>query len=136
MITEATKRQIALRHPEAADLAFLYGTILTDGRDGLAGGPSANICVFADRQVDRSPTGSGVTARVALMHRRGQLGLGEPRRFESVTGAVFEGRVVEEMRIGKFPAVAVEVRGRAHYTGEVSFTVEEDDPLADGFLLR
>jgi trans-L-3-hydroxyproline dehydratase len=135
-ITEAGKAQIALEHPDDPDLAFLYGTILTDGRDGLAGGPSANICVFADRQVDRSPTGSGVTARIALMHRRGQLGLGEPRRFESITGAVFEGRAVAETRAGPWPAVVVEVRGRAHYTGECRFTVEPDDPLGQGFRLR
>jgi trans-L-3-hydroxyproline dehydratase len=136
LVTEAAKRQITLQHPDDRDLAFLYGTILTDGRDGLAGGPSANICVFADRQVDRSPTGSGVTARVALMHRRGQLGLGEPRRFESITGAVFEGRAVAETRAGPRPAVIVEVKGRAHYTGEAVFTVEEDDALAHGFKLR
>lgn len=136
VVTEAAKRQVALQHPDDPDLAFLYGTILTDGRDGLAGGPSANICVFADRQVDRSPTGSGVTARVAVMHRRGQLGLGEPRRFASVTGAVFEGRAVAETRAGPWPAVVVEVRGRAHYTGESTFTVEPDDPLGWGFSLR
>jgi trans-L-3-hydroxyproline dehydratase len=136
VVTEAAKRQIQLSHPDDPDLAFLYGTILTDGRDGLAGGPSANICVFADRQVDRSPTGSGVTARIALMHRRGQLGLGEPRRFESVTGAIFEGRAVAETRAGPRPAVVVEVKGRAHYTGRSEFTVEPGDPLGGGFKLR
>ena len=136
VVTEAARRQLPLTHPDDPDLAFLYGAILTDGRDGLAGGPSANICVFADRQVDRSPTGSGVTARVALMHRRGQLGLGEPRRFESVTGALFEGRAVRDARAGPYPAVIVEVRGRAHYTGTSSFTAEDGDPLAWGFSLR
>jgi proline racemase len=136
LVTDAAKRQIALGHPGDPDLAFLYGTILTDGRDGIAGGPSANICVFADRQVDRSPTGSGVTARMALLHRRGQAGLGEPRRFQSVTGAVFDGRILEETRVGPYPAVTVEVRGRAHYTGEASFRIEPDDPLGWGFNLR
>jgi proline racemase len=136
VVTEAAKRQVPLQHPDDADLAFLYGTILTDGRDGLAGGPSVNICVFADRQVDRSPTGSGVTARIALMHRRGQVGLGEPRRFASVTGAVFDGRPVAETRAGPWPAVVVEVKGRAHYTGEATFTLEPDDPLGGGFRLR
>ena len=77
-----------------------------------------------------------MTARVALMHRRGQLGLGEPRRFESVTGAIFEGRAVAETRAGPWPAVVVEVKGRAHYTGEAVFTVEDDDPLGAGFTLR
>ncbi|HET6469518.1 MAG TPA: proline racemase family protein [Geminicoccaceae bacterium] len=135
MVSEAAKRQIALAHPDDPDLAFLYGTILTDDRDGIAGGPSANICVFANRQVDRSPTGSGVTARMALLHRRGRAGIGEPRRFRSITGAVFEGRITTETRAGPYPAVTVEVRGRAHYTGRASFGVEADDPLGWGFSL-
>src|SRR4051794_23298556 len=78
-------------HPDADDLAFLYGTILTDGGDG-AGEPTTNVCVFADGQVDRSPIGSGVGARLALMHRRGLVEVGEMRRFRSLTGGVFEGR--------------------------------------------
>lgn len=135
-VTQAVQRQMSIEHPEEPDLGFLYGTILTDGRDAWSTEPTANACIFAGRQVDRSPTGSGVTARMALMHRRGQLGLGEPRRFESVTGAVFEGRAVRDARAGPYPAVVVEVRGRAHYTGSSTFTVEEDDPLAWGFSLR
>ena len=112
-VTEAAKEQLPLDHPDDPDLAFLYGTILTDGGDG-ADRPSANICVFAEREVDRSPTGSGVTARMALQHARGQVRLGEERRFESVTGAVFTGRALREVRAGDFSAVTVEVGGRAH----------------------
>jgi proline racemase len=134
-VTEAAKQQIQLSHPDDADLAFLYGTILTDGGDG-ARAPSANVCVFADREVDRSPTGSGVTARIALQHARGQLALGVERRFESVTGAIFTGRAVREVHAGDRAAVTVEVGGRAYYTGRSSFTVEPDDPLGAGFLLR
>ena len=133
-VTEAAKEQLPLDHPDDPDLAFLYGTILTDGGDG-ADRPSANICVFAEREVDRSPTGSGVTARMALQHARGQVRLGEERRFESVTGAVFTGRALREVRAGDFSAVTVEVGGRAHYTGRASFTLEPDDPLGAGFLL-
>jgi trans-L-3-hydroxyproline dehydratase len=133
-VTEAAKEQLPLAHPDDPDLAFLYGTILTDGGDG-ADRPSANICVFAEREVDRSPTGSGVTARMALQHARGQVRLGEERRFESVTGAIFTGRALREGRAGDFSAVTVEVGGRAHYTGRASFTLEPDDPLGAGFLL-
>jgi trans-L-3-hydroxyproline dehydratase len=134
-VTEAAKQQVPLTHPDDPDLAFLYGTILTDGGDG-AQRPSANVCVFAEREVDRSPTGSGVTARMALQHARGQVRLGEERRFESVTGALFTGRALREVRAGDFRAVTVEVGGRAHYTGRASFTLEPDDPLGAGFLLR
>jgi len=134
-VTAATRAAVRLEHPDAADLAFLYGTILTDGGDGRAA-PSANVCVFADREVDRSPTGSGVTARLAVQHARGQVRPGEARRFESVTGAVFTGRVVRAARAGDRDAVVVEVGGRAHYTGTSRFTLEPGDALGGGFLLR
>jgi trans-L-3-hydroxyproline dehydratase len=134
-ITEAGRKQLALTHPDDDDLAFLYGTILTDGGDG-ADEPSANVCVFAEREVDRSPTGSGVTARLAIMHRRRQVLAGERRRFASVTGAIFEGRVVASERCGPHPAVRVEVAGHAYYSGESVFTLEDGDLIGKGFLLR
>ena len=133
-VTAAAKGQIPLRHPDDSDLAFLYGTIFTDGGDG-ADKPSLNVCVFAEREVDRSPTGSGVTARMALLLARGSAGLGEARRFESLTGAVFTGRAVTPIRAGEFAAVRVEVGGRAHYSGSARFTLEPDDEIGKGFLL-
>ncbi|MFO1060764.1 MAG: proline racemase family protein [Dongiaceae bacterium] len=134
-VTEATRKQIPLEHPDSPDLAFLYGTILTDGGEGRDQ-PSANVCVFAEREVDRSPTGSGVTARMALLAARGALAPGETRRFASLTGAVFTGRVAEATRAGRFAAVTVEVGGRAFYTGTARFTAEPEDELGKGFLLR
>jgi proline racemase len=134
-VTEAVKAQVPLAHPDAADLAFLYGTILTDGGDGKTG-PSANVCVFAAEEVDRSPTGSGVTARLALMAARNQAGPGEWRRFESVTGSIFEGRIAQTIPADGYPVIRAEVAGRAYYTGTSVFTVEPDDPLAEGFLLK
>ena len=71
-----SRSAVQLSHPESADLAFLYGTILTDGRDDLSHTETANLCVFADRQVDRSPTGSGVTARMAVQYHKGFVGQG------------------------------------------------------------
>ena len=134
-VTRATKSAVPLDHPDDADLAFLYGTILTDGGDGRDR-PSVNVCVFAEREVDRSPTGSGVTARLALAHARGQAKAGDPHVFESLTGARFGGKIVSETRLGARPAVTVEVSGEAHYTGTARFVAEPDDPLEDGFLLR
>jgi trans-L-3-hydroxyproline dehydratase len=126
---------VPLDHPDDPDLEFLYGTILTDGDDEWSESPTANVCVFADREVDRSPTGSGVTARIALQYLRGQIEMGAERRFESVTGAVFTGRAIRETTAGDHPAVVVEVGGHAYYTGEATFTAESDDPL-EPFLLR
>lgn len=141
-VTAAVQDQVALHHPDDPDLAFLYGTILTDGADEWSDGPTLNVCVFADREVDRSPTGSGVTARIALQYARGLIGLGRERRFESLTGAVFTGRVAARLPANggggpsSFDAITVEVTGRAHYTGKAQFVAEPDDALRDGFLLR
>ncbi len=135
-VTRAVRDAVPLAHPEGEDLAFLYGTILVDDGGGEGDRPSANVCVFADRQVDRCPTGSGVTARLAAMAARGEVAPGETRTFESVIGTRFSGRVLAGTRVGDLDAVVVEVAGRAHYTGTARFSVEPDDPLGEGFLLR
>src|SRR3546814_2674262 len=134
-ISEATRAQVALAHPDDADLAFLYGTIFTDGGDAHAAAPTRNACVFAGRQVDRSPTGSGGAARLARQWTRGEIVLGQARDFESLTGARFTGTPVEEARVGSWRAIVAEISGTAHYTGEARFTLEVDDPLGDGFQL-
>ena len=92
-IAEAAAKAVPIVHADEPDLAFLYGTILTDGGNGV-GRPSRNVCIFAGRQIDRSPTGSGVTARMALHLARREAKLGDERRFESCTGDVFSGRAV------------------------------------------
>ncbi len=134
-VTGAVKEAIPIDHPEAADLAFLYGTILTDGNDAWSTEPTANVCVFADREVDRSPTGSGVTARIAIQRAKGLIEMDTVRMFESITGSRFTGRAVEETAIADRTAWIVEVGGESHYTGRSVFTLEEGDPLPS-FLLR
>lgn len=126
---------IPLPHPDHTDLQFLYGTILTDGKDAWSDEPTRNLCVFAERQVDRSPTGSGVSARIAIQRSKGLIEMGQERLFESIVGSRFTGRPVADTEVGGIPAVVVEVGGRAHYIGESTFTLEHDDSLAD-FLLR
>ncbi|XP_074092022.1 trans-3-hydroxy-L-proline dehydratase isoform X2 [Macrotis lagotis] len=136
-VTEAVKVQVKIHHPDSEDLAFLYGTILTDGKDAFTEEPTTNICVFADAQVDRSPTGSGVTARIALQYHKGLIQLNQTRTFKSsTTGSLFTGKPVKETKCGEFKAVVVEVSGQAYYTGAASFIIEEEDPLKNGFLLK
>jgi proline racemase len=135
-ITRAAVQAIPIEHADEPDLAFLYGTILTDGGDGANGRPSRNVCIFAGRQIDRSPTGSGVTARMALAAVRRKVKPGEERLFESCTGAVFSGKVVREAPpVGRRASVIVEVGGDAHQTGEARFRFDDDDPLREGFSL-
>ena len=136
IVSTAIKEQIDITHPEEPDLGYLYGTILTDGSIGNEGKPSANICVFADEQVDRSPTGSGVTARMAIAAARKAITSGEICQFESVTGAIFTGELRNTTKVGPFNAVTVEVSGHAYYSGSAEFTFEDGDPLGGGFLLK
>ena len=135
LLTERLKRDFPLSHPDHDDLAFLYGTILTDGGDGSGGRATKNVCVFAEAEVDRSPTGSGVTARLAAMHARGELSIGETRLFESITGSQFTGSVARTTRTGAHDAIVARVGGRAFYSGKAEFFREEDDELGRGFLV-
>jgi len=135
-VCSAVNASITLNHPDHDDLAFLYGTILTDGKDAPAKEPTRNICVFADNQVDRSPTGSGVSARLAIQHAKGLIPTGVTRTFESVIGSDFEGRVLETTRCGPYPAIIAEVSGKAHYSGEASFWHDADDEIGRGFIVR
>ena len=135
-LSEAVRRSISVRHPEAEDLGFLYGSILTDGNERASDGPSRNVCVFADAEVDRSPTGSGVTTRMALRHAHGLVANGEACVFESITGARFSASVNGAAKLPGHDAVTVSVSGRAHYSGKASWTLEADDEIGRGFLLR
>ncbi len=135
-LTDKLKAEFPLSHPDHADLAFLYGTILTDGRDAFSEEATKNICVFADAEVDRSPTGSGVTARLAAMHAKGEIKLGQERTFESIAGSRFSGAAARTTTAGPHDAVIARVGGRAYYSGRAEFTVEPDDDLGRGFLLR
>jgi proline racemase len=117
-----------VRHPEQPEIAGLYGVIFTDG--------PRNVCIFADRQIDRSPCGTGTAARVAQLVARGRLGMGEPFRHEGITGAAFTGRALRAAQVGPYPAVVPEVEGSAHITGFHQFVVDPEDPLGEGFLLR
>jgi trans-L-3-hydroxyproline dehydratase len=86
--------------------------------------------------VDRSPTGTGVSGRLALHHARGEISLDQPIVIESIIGSRFTGRVVETTTFGPYPAIIPEVEGTAHITGRHEFLIDPNDPLRDGFILR
>jgi proline racemase len=95
-----------------------------------------NVTVFADSEVDRSPCGSGTSARLALLHAQGRLPAGAPLHHRSIVGSEFTGRVVGETEVAGRPAVITEVEGSAYRTGRATFELDQDDPLGEGFLLR
>ena len=94
------------------------------------------MTVFAEGEVDRSPCGSGTSARLALLHAGGQLASGRELLHRSVVGTEFRARVVEEVEVGGRRAVITEIVGDAHLTGYHEFVLEPDDELGTGFLLR
>ncbi len=134
-IKRAVMASRAIKHPFEEDLNFLYGTIFI-GPPEEAGAHSRNVCIFAEGEVDRSPTGTGVSARAALHHARGEIGLGEPIVIESIIGSRFTVRVKETTTFGPHAAVIPEVEGRAFITGRAEFCLDPDDPLRHGFILR
>jgi len=135
-ICKAVNNSIPLSHPDHDDLAFLYGAILTDGRDTYEEAPTRNICMFAKNQVDRSPTGSGVSARLAIQHAKGLIKPGQIRQFESVIGSGFEGSVASTTTCGPHQAIIASVKGQAHYSGTASFWQEDGDDIGRGFTVR
>lgn len=134
-IKRAIMRSRKIKHPFEKDLNFLYGTIFIDLPES-ADADSRNVCVFAEGEVDRSPTGTGVSARMAIHHARGEIGIGEPMVIESIIGSKFTASVKETTKFGHYPAVIPEVEGRAFITGKNEFLVDPDDPLKNGFILR
>ncbi len=134
-LTQKAKAQLKLTHPDSDDLAFLYGTIITDRNLPLKK-PSKNICIFADAQVDRSPTGSGVTARMAQAHARGLYQMGEEAIFKSIVDSEFKAHIESQAALQDLNAVHVNVTGKGFYTGRSSFIYDDGDELGKGFLCR
>lgn len=127
-------------HPDEPELRGIYGIIWWQDEVTAAGDDAAltqrNVTVFADGEVDRSPCGSGTSARLALLHAAGALRTGDVLRHRSIVDSVFAGRVSGETRVAGRPAVVTEVEGTAHLAGRSRFTLDPADPLGTGFLLR
>ncbi|HKP17572.1 MAG TPA: proline racemase family protein [Gaiellaceae bacterium] len=125
------EREHEVVHPREPELRDVYGAIFWQ-EEGEAPLAQRNVTVFADGEVDRSPCGSGTSARLALLYDEGRLALGDQLRHRSIVGSEFNGRVVEETPGG----VVTEIEGRAHPTGRHEFVLDPTDELGEGFLLR
>jgi proline racemase len=134
-IKRAVMNNFPIKHPFEDDLSFLYGTIFT----APAFDPShhsRNACIFAEGELDRSATGSGVSARAALHFAKGELELNERVTIESILGSTMSVEVVELTRFGPYDAVIPEVTGTASITGRHEFYFDPEDPFQKGFILR
>jgi proline racemase len=134
-VKAAANVRYPVAHPDIPEINHIYGTII-DGAPRHAGSSQSNCCVFADREVDRSPTGSGTAGRIAQLHARGRLASGAVLVNESIIGSIFTGRVVGEARVGPHPAVIPEISGEAHLMGMATWILDPRDPLRHGFLVR
>ena len=136
VIKSAVNSAILIEHPIEPDLSFVYGTILIDAPEN-PDHHSRNICVFADAEVDRSPTGTGVSARLAIHHARNEITDGQEIIIESILGSAstFHGKVAGRAKVGPYDAIVPEVSGKAFITGQHEFIIDQRDELGKGFLL-
>lgn len=130
-----------IQHPFEEDLSFLYGTIFT-GRPVQAFSianeivHSRHVCIFAEGEVDRSPTGTGVSGRIPLLYKKGLMSEEQTVTIESILGTKFHGSIGFETTFGPYDAIIPKVEGRAYITGQHEFLIDPNDPLKEGFILR
>lgn len=133
-IRAAIDEQLEVVHPlephiDSVDLVEIYDEEPEEGID------CRNVVVFGDGQVDRSPCGTGTSAKMAALYAAGRLALGEPFVNQSIIGSCFTGRLLREESVGGFSAVVPEIAGHAYVTGLQQFVIDPDDPLKAGFQL-
>ncbi|HEX5214877.1 MAG TPA: proline racemase family protein, partial [Vicinamibacterales bacterium] len=133
-IARAAEKAVNVVHPLEPGLTGIYGTIFT-GPPTVAGADLRNVTIFADREVDRSPCGTGTCAVLAVLDAMGLVDPSKPFVHESVLGTTFSARVVERTTVGDLPAIIPELTGEAWITGDCSFVVDPKDPLRGGFRL-
>lgn len=132
-IVNAANQQIEIVHPElphitTIDLCEIYGPAKSPDAD------LQNIVIF-DGQIDRSPCGTGTSAKLATLWTKGELALGEKFVYESVIQTKFVGRALRETTVGPYKAIIPEVTGSAYITGHAQYMIDEEDPVKYGFAL-
>lgn len=135
LIKRAVMSRFQITHPFEADSSFLYGMIFTGAPNDPAN-HSRNVCIFAEGELDRSATGSGVSARAALHFAAGELELNERITIESILDSTMSVKVAEVTKFGPYDAVIPEVSGTASITGRNEFYFDPDDPFRNGFIFR
>ncbi len=135
IIKESIMNHTSIVHPYEPDLGFIYGVIFIDSAHSPHA-HSRHVCVFADGEVDRSPTGTGVSGRLALLVEKKEIKIGESIQIESIIGSSFIGRAMQETDYGPHKAMIPEIQGRAFITGQHIFCLDAQDPLKYGFRLQ
>jgi proline racemase len=136
LIKNAAADQLTAVHPENPEFAGITQTLFAGGlqrENGVL--TSRNAVVVSPGYIDRSPCGTGTSARLALMHARGQIKEGETLIHESVIGARFKSQVVSTAKVGDYPAVTTKFTGRAWITGLSQIGIDPADPFPEGFSM-
>lgn len=130
-VIKQANEEVKLQHPElditSVDLAELYCSSPTPGCD------KRNVVIFGDNMADRSPCGTGTSAKLAALHARGEIAVGEPFIYESFIGSQFKGVILKETKVAEYNAVIPQVTGSAYVTGLATYVIDSDDPLKYGF---
>jgi proline racemase len=135
-ITAAADAQIGFRHPENPDwrhfsFCLFAGPVTREGGE-LRAGAAVAIC---PGKVDRSPTGTALSSRMALLHARGEMGMDDRFTAVSLIGSTFGGRILGAAEVGGRPAIRPEISGRAWITGTHQHMLDPDDPWPEGYRL-
>lgn len=133
-IRDILNRDVKISHPEkphinTVDLVEIYDLPSTEGAD------FKNVVVFGMGQFDRSPCGTGTSAKIATLYAKGKIGINEPFVYESITGTTFIGKVLRKTKIGEYNGIVPEITGRAFVTGFNQLVVDPEDPFRNGFAL-
>lgn len=134
MVRDAVNDQVQVQHPTEKHIDKVELTEITS----VSSNPKANarnVVVFGKGSIDRSPCGTGTCARMATMHAKGKLGLGEPFVHESILGTLFEGMLLEDVLIDNAKGAVPRIRSSAYITGIQQFVIDPDDPLKHGFFM-
>lgn len=134
-IRDAINKSVKIEHPvlkhiKTVDLVEIYD----EPRN-----PDAhlrNVVIFGQGQVDRSPCGTGTSAKLATLYSKGKLDVNEYFVYESILGTTFKGRIIDTTKVGDYDAIVPEITGSAYITGFSHFVIDEEDPVKYGFVLK
>ncbi|MCX7876428.1 MAG: proline racemase family protein [Melioribacteraceae bacterium] len=135
IIKNEIMKNCEIKHPTNDELSFLYGTIFYS-KPKNESNFSRHVCVFANGEVDRSPTGTGVSARAAILYSKNQIGLNQKVTIESIIDTSFSVEVIKESDNHKYKAIIPRVEGNAFIISKNTFYLDPEDPLKNGFFLR
>jgi len=135
ILRQKANEKYSFNHPGKREIRGLSHVMWT-GEPTVATANARNAVFYGDKAIDRSPCGTGTSARMAHLVARGKLAIGETFVHESIIGTLFTGVAVEATKVGEYDAIIPSIEGWARVTGHNTIFVDDRDPLAKGFLLK